>query len=126
MRIAAFVFFALIFAAVPLSGAANAQTQAFIVSDFDCRQPLPCDQSNAAFPTNAQLITQTNSCVSRMMATEPSTSVFDELAGLDSNGCLTTNPAAFPAKAKVTNVPQCCIRKLPVGICVVHCNVLAQ
>ncbi len=99
--------------------------QGMIVGGFGCRQTMPCDGNDSAFPSMDKLMADTATCVLRNFSVVPETPIFDEISGLDNNGCLTTNPAAFHT-GKVTALPHCCIMQTPSGLCGMHCSVVSQ
>jgi hypothetical protein len=135
MRFARLALFALVLSLMPHGVWAQAagqpgsampsQGQGMLVSEFDCRPTVPCEQTDANFPSTQQVLAGANACINRFLQVNPNSDVFDQ-SGLDSNGCLATNPQAFPHTSRVSNIPQCCIRKIQAGVCILHCTVIAQ
>jgi hypothetical protein len=103
----------------------KAQAQGMVVSSFHCPQSLPCDASDPRFPTTDELITMGSACVKRNFQVVPGPEVF-ETYGLDSNGCLTTNEAAFPVGGRATMVPHCCVKAFSQNVCALNCDVVAK
>jgi hypothetical protein len=105
---------------------ATARATGLVVSSFGCRQQLPCEQSDASFPTSQQFFSDASNCVSHYMPAAPGTKIFDETAGIDGSGCLSTNPEAFPVLGVASGTPQCCIKQWSTGVCAIHCDIVAQ
>jgi hypothetical protein len=110
------------FAATLFIGA-NAYAQGVIVSTFNCQQ-VPCDQADPSFPPGNKIVSDTAQCVSQNLPVSAE-NVFRSEMGLGNNNCLTTNMSTFSGGKQGTS-PQCCIKKLPVGICIMHCDMVAQ
>jgi len=88
---------------------------------FYCPPRLPCDESDPAFPPVQTIIATVNGCVSGNLSVKSDDSLFDQTAGLDSSGCLSTNPSAFATR---DIIPHCCVESVPEGNCSIHCSLL--
>ena len=103
---------------------AQANAGGVVFSGFNCPGVLPCDQSDPGFPTPQKILSSSNSCVTQNTGISSSKGFFDEILGLDSNGCLSTNRDAFGTVTSQGAIPQCCVKKMPTGVCVMHCDMI--
>jgi len=123
-----FALFALLGLAIwcPLS---QAQAANVVFGGFPCMNHIPCEQADPAFPTTQQLITAANSCVAQNMGITSPNGFFNEVAGLDSNGCLTTDASTFSTLGNLRSIPQCCVTQSAAGAgagCTLHCDLIGQ
>ncbi|MDR3451116.1 MAG: hypothetical protein P4M15_15460 [Alphaproteobacteria bacterium] len=124
MRFAAFALMGigLSLAALP----AHAEGSGFVFNGFFCPQQVACNPGDPSFPATHDLISMVSACVVQNLSVRPGGTYFNEIAGLNSNGCLTAESENFPVVAGTRSVPICCVTQIPEGGCAVHCRVQIQ
>ncbi len=122
MRYAAYVLLALSVAFVPMQAYAGGTP----MGRFACGQTMPCNIADPAFPSSQQIITATNACVEQSMGPSLGGSFFDDIAGLDASGCLTTNPASFSGTDGLGVLPHCCIKPKSPTTCAIYCDLASR
>jgi hypothetical protein len=118
--------FVLLFLVALLSLTSTEAKAQLVVSSFGCHTQVPCDYNSALFPPMHDFVANATSCAARYISAAPNTPVFNEILGLDVNGCLTTNPEAFPAIGSGPTIPRCCLSKAQGNSCTLQCSVVTQ
>ena len=117
MRLSRFALLGLVLFSVP----AVAQAGKPIFGSHTCSQPVPCEDRGDI--SSAQWAEAGTSCLTSGLGYGGPAGVIDDVAGLDSSYCLTTNKSVIASNgAGPRLLPRCCVVKSPANTCVIHCE----
>ncbi len=94
----------------------------------NCPQTVPCLNSDSSQQLpSSQLASIANSCVTQYFGTRNPDGFFDDIMGLDTNGCLTPKPGAMPKGLGEQLTPVCCVIQQGdnSNMCIFHCDLFA-
>jgi len=120
------ILFLLGLVAVLLPSVAVAQTTAKQnFGSYTClNQPVPC-ADNLSVPSEKWAEMGT-ACLSFAFGYTDANGYFNDISGLDTNGCLGAKSGMIPKGMGVQLSPLCCVVEMPNNLCVFHCDLVVE
>lgn len=89
-----------------------------IFGSYTCSRQVPCDRDGF---TPEQWAQAGRDCLQGGLGYNAPDDVFNDIIGLDSSNCLTTNTEVIPQGQRMRLIPRCCMVERSPGLCSMSC-----
>ncbi|MDD4616691.1 MAG: hypothetical protein PHW76_06210 [Alphaproteobacteria bacterium] len=119
MRVSYVATFGLVLALVPFSAQAES---GHVFGSYTCSQPVPCEGYSLRSEAWAKLAAE---CTTKGFGMSID-GLFDDIAGLAADNCVTTNADVIPQGKLTRLIPHCCAVSQEDGNCYMSCQLLQE